>query len=559
MTDRIGVDTAAPAGQTAEASLEELLTFERLLADLSARFANVSGDQVETEIEGALKQLLEFLNFDRGNFGEFTADGGATILCSVAMDGAEQYPTGPAPAFLSWYNGQLRAEKIMHVRSIDDIPAEAIGEAEYYLRSGIRTSVGIPLRVGGRTVAFINFAAFRPTREWPDGLIGRLKIVGEVMAQALARKRSEAALVASETRWRSMFEASNLGITLIDQNLRYIAANAAFQAMLGYTDEELQQLTPLDVTVEEDRPVTEKRLNELQQGNKHHYGAVKQYRRKDGTIMWGHSYVSVVEDAHSRPRMFVGTVIDVTETKLVQDALRAAQAKLARVAQMTTMHTVAASIAHEVNQPLAAIEANGGAAMRFLAFATPDLDSARVCLKRMVADGRRASEVIDSIRAMFKKIDQEQAPLDINKLIQDVLVLMELRAHDVSVQTELNAELPKVMGSRVQLQQVILNLITNALDAMNTVTDRPRLLRLRSDVQDLESVRVSVEDSGGGIEPKDSERIFDAFFTTKPHGMGIGLSLCRSIIEAHNGRLWVSSSSDRGSVFNVVLPAIRLG
>jgi PAS domain S-box-containing protein len=339
-------------------------------------------------------------------------------------------PLGPAAAFGSWYLGQLRTDKIVRVRSIDDLPAEAIEEIEYFRQSGIHSSVGIPLRVGDRIVGFISFSAFRSTREWPDDLIARLKIVGELLAQAVERKRSEAALQASEERWRSMFEASNIGISVIDQNLRYIAANSAFRAMLGYTDNELQQLTPMDITVEEDRDLTQMRLAELQQGKGHHYEFVKRYRRKDGAVRWGHSYVSVVKDGQSTPKMFIGTVIDMTETKRAQDTLRATQSKLADIRRLTTVHAVTASIAHEVNQPLAAIVANGSAAMRFLAFATPDLDAARTAVKSMVADGHRAAEVIESIRAMFKKTDQELAPLDINKLILDVLVLMELRARE---------------------------------------------------------------------------------------------------------------------------------
>jgi len=259
MTSEICVEKPATTSRVAEASVAELLAFERLLSDLSARFA-ISSDQIEAEIESALKKLLKFLDFDRSNFVEFTAEGGATILCSVATAGVERYPPGPAPAFLSWYNGQARAGNLLRVRSIDDLPPEAVGEIEYYRRSGIRSSLGIPLRVGGRIVGLINFSAFRPTPEWPDDLITRLKVVGEVMAQALVRGRSEAALRASEQRWRSMFQASNLGIAMLDQNLRYLATNRAFQAMLGYTDEELRKRTSLDVAVEEDRELAQARL-----------------------------------------------------------------------------------------------------------------------------------------------------------------------------------------------------------------------------------------------------------------------------------------------------------
>ena len=287
VADETSVEVATIPGRAVEASLEELLTFERLLADLSARFANVSSDELETEIERALRQLLEFLGFDRSNFGEFTADARANILCSVARDGIEQYPPGPAPAFLSWYNDQLRTGRILRVRSLEDLPPEAIGEIEYYRRSGIRASLGIPLRVGGGIVGLINFSAFRSTREWPDDIIARLKIVGEVMAQALVRKRSETALRASEARWQSIFETSSIAISTLDRDLHYIATNPAFRTILGYADKELQQLTPLDITIDDEREMAQTQLAELQQGKIDRYAVVKQYRRKDGTISMG--------------------------------------------------------------------------------------------------------------------------------------------------------------------------------------------------------------------------------------------------------------------------------
>jgi signal transduction histidine kinase len=183
-----------------------------------------------------------------------------------------------------------------------------------------------------------------------------------------------------------------------------------------------------------------------------------------------------------------------------------------------------------------------------------------MALESIVSDGHRAGEVIESMRAMFKNVDQEKAPIDIIKLVRDMLGLMlgELRANQVSVQTKLDDNLPDVRGNRVQLQQVILNLIRNAIEAMNSVTNRARVLRITSEIHEPDSVLVSVEDSGTGIDPKDTDRIFDSFFTTKPQGTGMGLSICRSIIKGHQGRLWASSSGiHHGAVFNVLLPAVR--
>jgi len=554
MTEEIHPERAVPTGHEAEASLEELLAFERLLFDLSARFANVADEQVIAEIEGALKQLLKFLGFDRSVFTEFTDGGKQEFLCSVAGQGVEPLLPGPIPAWGDWFVGELRSGRTIVIRSYEDLPPEAAAAAEYYRRVGLRFQLVIPLPVDGRTVASIGFSSFRPTREWPDDFIARVRVIGEVMVQALLRKRSEAALRASEERWRSIFETSALGISIFDQDLRYIAANPAFRAMLGYTDEELRQLTPLDITVEEGRETGQIRLAELQQGKVDHYEVVKQYRRKDGKVIWGHS--SVAQVVESRPKMFIGTMVDITESKRAQDGIEAARGELRRVARMNRLGAMIASIAHEINQPLAAIAANTSAALRWLANATPNLDEARAALEGIGRDSRRAGDVVEGIRAMFKNEGQNRVLLDINQLVREVLVLVqgELFKRGISLDTELTENLPQVMADRVQLQQVVMNLVTNAMDAMEPIVDRQKLLRVKSAIKDGDIVVVAIEDSGTGIDADKVDRLFDTFFTTKPNGMGMGLSICRSIIEAHNGRLGVSAGAQYGSVFRFELP-----
>ena len=554
MTEEIHPERAVPTGHEAEASLEELLAFERLLFDLSARFANVADEQVIAEIEGALKQLLKFLGFDRSVFTEFTDGGKQEFLCSVAGQGVEPLLPGPIPAWGDWFVGELRSGRTIVIRSYEELPPEAAAAAEYYRRVGLRFQLVIPLPVDGRTVASIGFSSFRPTREWPDDFIARVRVIGEVMVQALLRKRSEAALRASEERWRSIFETSALGISIFDQDLRYIAANPAFRAMLGYTDEELRQLTPLDITVEEGRETGQIRLAELQQGKVDHYEVVKQYRRKDGKVIWGHS--SVAQVVESRPKMFIGTMVDITESKRAQDGIEAARGELRRVARMNRLGAMTASIAHEINQPLAAIAANTSAALRWLANATPNLDEARAALEGIGRDSRRAGDVVEGIRAMFKNEGQNRVLLDINQLVREVLVLVqgELFKRGISLDTELTENLPQVMADRVQLQQVVMNLVTNAMDAMEPIVDRQKLLRVKSAIKDGDIVVVAIEDSGTGIDADKVDRLFDTFFTTKPNGMGMGLSICRSIIEAHNGRLGVSAGAQYGSVFRFELP-----
>ena len=256
-------------------------------------------------------------------------------------------------------------------------------------------------------------------------------------------------------------------------------------------------------------------------------------------------------------------IVLLAESSAIHARLAAAmiRQRRERESRHMTVDSVTASIAHEINQPLTAIAASGGAALRFLKKTPPNIDETQAAVKTIVHDAHRAGEVLRSLREMFKKGDHEHVPLDINLLIHDVLALVhdESRASNVIIETTLSNTLPNVNGNRFQLQQVILNLVVNAFDAMDSVTNRPRMLRLRTAIDESDGVLVKVEDTGTGIDPKDTEHIFDSFFTTKSQGMGVGLSVCRSIVEAHSGRLWAASGDGHGTVFNLRLPAVTAG
>jgi len=247
---------------------------------------------------------------------------------------------------------------------------------------------------------------------------------------------------------------------------------------------------------------------------------------------------------------------EMAERKRAEDAYYKAQAELARVTRMSAMGALAASISHEVNQPLAAVVTNADACMMWLSSDPPNIEEARAAVDAIAQQGTRASDVVRHIRAMFTKAAPERTPLQINDLIREVNVLMEGSAlrNQVTVQTDLASDLPATLGDRVQLQQVIVNLIQNGIEAMNDVSGRPRNLLIRSSRDGSGKVFVAVRDSGVGIASNDEKRIFDAFFTTKDHGMGMGLSICHSIVESHGGRLWASSNDDYGMTFQFTLP-----
>ena len=272
----------------------------------------------------------------------------------------------------------------------------------------------------------------------------------------------------------------------------------------------------------------------------------------DSSVKYVHVVTHAVRDESGKLE-FVGAVLDVTERKQAEEALHKAQAELAHVTRVTTLGEMTASIAHELNQPLGAVVNNASASLRWLA--ANNLEEARQSATLIIADAHRAGEIIHRVRALAKKAPPRKDWLDINETILEVIALArsEAQKNRVSLQTQLSSDLPLILGDRIQLQQVILNLIINAIEAMSGVNEGPRELLIRSGTDESQDVLVAVRDSGPGLDPNSLDHLFTAFFTTKPQGMGMGLAISRSIIEAHGGRLWVSPNDGPGATFQFTL------
>jgi PAS domain S-box-containing protein len=281
------------------------------------------------------------------------------------------------------------------------------------------------------------------------------------------------------------------------------------------------------------------------------------HTKRDGTSVKVASRWSLQKDDRNRVIGTLETNNDITERNRAQEALQLAQAELAHVSRLTTLGELTASIAHEVNQPLAGIVTNGEACLRWLNFDPPELGEVRSGLESMISDGVRASEVIWGLRALTKKTQSQRTTPSINELVEQVtrLVQRELLNNRVSLQLELSQALPNVFGDRVQLQQVVLNLIINGIQAMSSVNDRPRVLRVQSHQNEAGEVIVTVIDNGTGIDPAIADQLFSAFFTTKTSGLGMGLSICRSIIEAQGGKVIARNNQGPGASFQFSLPA----
>jgi PAS domain S-box-containing protein len=362
-----------------------------------------------------------------------------------------------------------------------------------------------------------------------------------------------------ETKIRHLVDSNIIGVFIWDFDGRILEANDEFLRIVSYDREDLVsgRIRWTDLTPAAWR-YTNARI-EQQKSSGRFEPFETEYTRKDGSRV-----PVLIGGATFEEGWNLAYVLDLTERKRVEEKAREneqryreAQLELAHANRVATMGQLTASIAHEVNQPLAAVKANAETCLRWLDRDTPNLDAVRRSVEWVIDDSNRANEVIRRVRSLTKKTQLERVPLDINHVIREVIALVqrELTSHQASLRMELASALPMILGDRVQLQQVIINLVMNGAEAMQSVTDRPRELVIQSCQAETQQVLVSVADCGVGISAENADRVFNAFFTTKSSGMGMGLSICRSIIDAHGGRLWATTCEPRGALFQFTIPA----
>ena len=451
----------------------------------------------------------------------------------------------------------------------------------------------VPIYVGGKAVGTIWGIMHSDRRKFDaedDRIMASLGKFASSAYQALAhieelkiqvaeREKAEAEVrqLASglEAKIRRLVEANVVGIVMWNLDGGITGANEAFLRMVQYNRDDLASgrvrwadLTPAEWRGHDEQALADLKVTGIFQPFE------KEYFRKDGSRVPVLLGGALFEESGNEGVAFV---LDLSEQKRAEEALQKAQAELAHVTRVATVGELTASIAHEINQPLAAVVTNANASLRWLSRDSPNLAEACEAIRRIVRDGNRAGEVIARMRALFKKASTTKERLDINQAIEEVVTLAqtEVQRNRVSLQSRLANDLLPVMGDRIQLQQVILNLIINAIEAISgEVSEGPRDLLVSSQkVTEIPSqlekgtfeykaladaecthVLIAVRDSGPGLDPKGLDRLFDAFYTTKPKGLGMGLAISRSIIEAHRGRLWARPNAPRGAVFRFTLP-----
>jgi PAS domain S-box-containing protein len=512
--------------------------------------------RIAVEHAGAERGLLVLFSGEEPQIAAEATTGRG--LVDVTLRGTVVSPT-ELPESLLRYVIRTRETVI-----IDDALAQNPFSAdEYICKKHVRSILCLPMVKQSNLIGVLYLENNLASHAFTPARISVLELLASQAAISLENARLYNDLQERETRIRRLVDSNIIGIFIGDSRGGIIEANEAFLDMLGYSHEDLisgrirwTKLTPAEWSSADHDALTQMSTT----GTCRPFE--KEFFRKDGSrvpVLVGGAFFERKQDEG------VVFVIDMTDGKRAEEKLRAseqrllnAQMELAHVNRVTTMGQLTASIAHEVNQPLAAVVANGEACLRWLDRGPPDLGAARRSVEWIINDGNRASGVIRRFRALANKTHIEKVPLDVNDVVSETVALVrrELISHQVSLRAELALSPPMILGDRVQLQQVIINLVMNGIEAMQSVTDRSRELVIRSGQDETHEVIVSVTDCGVGISAENAEQLFNAFFTTKSGGMGMGLSICRSIIEAHGGRISATDNLPHGATFQFTFPTI---
>jgi two-component system sensor kinase FixL len=545
----------------AEKALAKRLQFETLLAELSSQFVTIEANAVDREIDQGIKQLVEFLGIDRGRLWQLSGPQGEFLPThSWAVPEIRAMSPMPVQKRFPWIRSQMLDGRPVAFSRPDELPREAEVDRQSLLTDGIKSALCIPLSVGGKFIGALTLSSLRSHKTWDPDLSQELRPIGEIFANALIRSVADNELRQGELKYRIVadFTYDWEYWQNPDGTWRYVSP--ACERISGHRPEEFLQRPGLlrDIIVSEDRDRWEHHNCNSQKDTN---GREFQFRirRPDGSIRWiEHACQPVTDDAGE----FIGVRAsnrDITQRRQAEMSEQQHREQLAHVTRVATLGELTASLAHEVNQPLNAVMNNAQAALRFLHRQQPDLEEVGEALGDIVRDGKRAAEVIQRLRHFLRPGEMHSQAVDINQVIEETTALTrnEFQASNIRLRFSLADSLPPVWADRIQIQQVVLNLLMNAKEAMNQAGTNPREILVMTEQEDVETVKVSFRDRGPGMTSENLEKIFEPFYTTKTAGMGLGLAISRSIIASLGGRVWAAPNPDQGATLAFTLPIYK--
>ena len=534
-----------------------------LLADISSKFVNLPSGEVDGEIVAAERRICELLDLDLAALWQWSDEsrGVLTPTHVYAREGL-QAPGQMRQEQFPWYEQEMLAGRIVVVSSLDKLPAEATVDRETCRLLGIKSNLTLPLSVGGKPpVGILGFNALRKEHDWPDPLVKRLQMVAQIFANALARKQADQVLRKSEELNRATFEQAAVGIAHVGTDGRWLRVNDRLCAIVGYPAEELRKLSLQDITHPEDLETDLDFIGQILSGEIKSHSMEQRFIRKDRSVVWVILTVSLVRSASGAPLHFISVVEDITEQRRAETEAEELRGNLAHAGRVTLLGQLASALAHELSQPLGAILRNAEAAEMILQDPSPDLEELRAIVTDILGDDQRAGQVIDRLRSLLKRGRVDPQPIELQSVVSEVFSLVRADAAARCLKLDYSAApvLPMVRGDRIHLQQVLLNLIINAMDALDGCAPNQPCIQVRAHRVDPATVEVRVSDNGPGIPGESLERLFEPFFTTKANGMGMGLPVSKTLIEAHKGRLWAENTPEGGACFCFTLPVADLG
>lgn len=575
--------------------LEERLRFETLLSDLTAGLIHVPASGIESALEAGLRDVVTFLVVDRGELDEYLGGGLGTRI-AWAHEGLQEPPRVMLAQQFPWAAQRLQRGEVVRFSRLDELPAEAAVDRASYRRSGTLSKVSLPLQAGGRILGTLSFGSVRRERPWPDELVDRLRLLSEAFASALERKRMDLSL-AERLRFEKLL--SNLTAAFrdlstidFDREIRHglhrvveflaadrgslIEFSRAKRAVRSWAIEEwmdVDEFPWLTAQLQRGDSVSVSAIDELPHAaatDRRNYLAYRVKPRFAVPLVVGGSVVgglvfsaigvarATTEELTQQLDLLAEVFANVLSRRQVELEAQRLRHELAHISRVSVIGELTASLAHDLSQPLSAILSNAQAAQRLLAADPVNLEEINQIMGDIVEDEKRAGGVIHRVRALLKKGDLERVYLDVNEIVSDVarLVRSDAVIRNVAISLELAEGLLRVHGERVQLQQVVLNLVLNGLESMQELqTERKLVVRTAGD--GAASVAVEVEDSGTGIEGQHEEKIFQPLYTTKLDGLGMGLAIARTIVEAHGGELSARNNAHGGATFRFSLPISR--
>lgn len=557
VTHFIGVQSDVTEQTESSRKLAEALEIERVISSTSRILTRRPDVRHRQNLDDALAVIANRLKLDRVALLEFAEEAAdPRVTHAYASNGLQPVPS-PLEQHFPWYIDQLRRRQRIVIRSEASLPPEASRERRYLRRTGMKSNCSIPIIIGDIVLGSLSLSDYKTERDWPEHLLQRLELLSEIIGNTLARERSHYALVESEALMRSMADALPVCISFIDSEVRYRFNNSTYEEWFRVTRSRLAGQKMENVLGAEAYRTIKGYVDQALAGVATHFEMEVPYE----TAGARHVEVDYVPHFGRQGSVlgFFALIQDVTERRRADAESQRLREQLAHVSRVASMGELTATVAHELNQPLSAILSNAQAALRELSRESPRLEGVQSALSDIVADDKRAGEVIRRIREFLRPTEVHRNPADLNELVEEVVQLLrnEANMRSVKVTAEYGKALPAVFVDRIQIQQVLMNLLMNAFDAVMEAGPR-KLVHIQTAQCGALNVCVFVHDNGPGISQDQVSRIFEPFYSTKrAKGLGMGLAISRAIAEAHGGELAVVEDGMPGATFQFRLPIME--